>query len=258
LLARSYGLSVAPRIRFLNAKGNQSQKQAQKRKADEDEQDEESDEESGEEQSGEEEAVNYDEEDDLFTVKRVFNAQQDSDEDQETLVDANNTKKLNKVITKASIAKRVKKKQIVANQKIEYDEEGEVVNQGINTIKTKIVDEPNAKEIGGIDIEKARQLLRAEDKFDKDLYRQKIKQKHTEQRLKEKEKRREKRGNRNHNDDDEEEATATVLASNDHDEDGDDDDERNATEGEENDDGDNSAENSDDIDDGDNSDSNDD
>lgn len=65
------------------------------------------------------------------------------------------------------------------NQKVEYDEEGNVIKKGINTLKAKIADGPSEKEVGGIDIERAREMLKAEDKFDKDLYRQKIKQKHT-------------------------------------------------------------------------------
>jgi len=43
---------------------------------------------------------------------------------------------------------------------------------------------------GGINIEEARQALREEDKFDKELFRQKIKARHREERLKAKAERR--------------------------------------------------------------------
>ena len=51
----------------------------------------------------------------------------------------------------------------------------------------------DTKEFGGIDIEEAKRLLRNEDQYDKQLYRERIKRVHREKRLKEKEVRRAKR-----------------------------------------------------------------
>ncbi|XP_025098534.1 probable ATP-dependent RNA helicase DDX10 [Pomacea canaliculata] len=111
--------------------------------------------------------------------------------------------------TKAAIAKRMLKKSIVANTKTKFDDEGNAV---IDIHKKRLTDDQERveDEAGGINVEAAAKRMRMEDMVDKDLYRQKIKQKHREERLKKKERLRAEKAQRRAGQEDEEEA---VLAS---------------------------------------------
>ena len=95
---------------------------------------------------------------------------------------------LQKVITKASLAKKVIKKNITANSKVTFDEDGVAT---LNTTKQKSSEmgqkyEIEDNELGGLNLSKAKEVLKAEDKFDRQLERAKIKIKHKEEKMKKK------------------------------------------------------------------------
>ncbi|XP_067889816.1 probable ATP-dependent RNA helicase DDX10 [Heterodontus francisci] len=123
---------------------------------------------------------------DLLTVKRrnVFGFETEEEtksdiEEKEKLITA--TK-----ITKIKEAKKVLKKNFKVNTKVTFDEEGEMTQQWPPVQKSK-VDNDQDEDTGGINMEKAKERLREEDKYDKEAYRKKIKEKHRIKRLKEKE-----------------------------------------------------------------------
>ncbi|RNA36636.1 putative ATP-dependent RNA helicase DDX10 [Brachionus plicatilis] len=134
----------------------------------------------------------------LFTVKKNVNISTDSED---TPDDTQISKKV-KVKSKASVAKRLKKKNIKINEKVLFDEDGNRIADGINVPKSvnltdQLADELDKKsdqaEYSGINIEEARKMLQNEDVYDKQLYRQRVKRDHREKRFKEKEARRAKR-----------------------------------------------------------------
>ncbi|CAI6344500.1 unnamed protein product [Macrosiphum euphorbiae] len=134
---------------------------------------------------------NSDEEnDDLFTVKRKDHniIETDDFEDEVELATDTLNKKKKKPLTKAAVAKKMIKKQIKPNQKTVFDETGEAV---LDKAKTKVSqmarDYENNSDKGGIDIEQAKQMLREEDVFDRQLFREKVKAKHREEKRKAKE-----------------------------------------------------------------------
>ncbi|ERL87187.1 probable ATP-dependent RNA helicase DDX10 [Dendroctonus ponderosae] len=87
-----------------------------------------------------------------------------------------------KTITKAAVVKKIIKKKIVANTKITFDEEGKsAVVHGTKEKKSDLGREYEKEDAGGIDIEKAKLVLREEDKFDKQVFKDKVKAKHREE-----------------------------------------------------------------------------
>lgn len=93
-----------------------------------------------------------------------------------------------KPVTKAAVAKKILKKKIVANKKIMFDEEGDAVISGMKSKKSDLALEYENSTEGGIDIEKAKRVLKEEDQFDKQLFKEKVKAKHKEKKRKLKEK----------------------------------------------------------------------
>ncbi|XP_022690365.1 probable ATP-dependent RNA helicase DDX10 isoform X1 [Varroa jacobsoni] len=97
--------------------------------------------------------------------------------------------KTNKVITKIQAAKKVlRKKHIVLNKKVVFDEQGQRVDNAEDTVLSKPL--AGVDEKGGINIELSKQLMQEQDRIDKQIYREKIKNKHREERLKAKAERR--------------------------------------------------------------------
>ncbi|XP_053450915.1 probable ATP-dependent RNA helicase DDX10 [Nycticebus coucang] len=96
-----------------------------------------------------------------------------------------------KKVTKVAEAKKVMKRNFKVNKKITFTDEGELVQQWpqIQRFVTKNTEEED--DAGGINLDKAKERLQEEDRFDKEEYRKKIKAKHREKRLKEREARRE-------------------------------------------------------------------
>ncbi|CAK9831361.1 Probable ATP-dependent RNA helicase DDX10 [Anthophora retusa] len=114
--------------------------------------------------------------DDILTVKR-----KNINIDDITIVDTDNKgKNLNKkkVITKAALAKKVLRKKIVPNKKITFDEEGEELLDSSKVKISELARQYENADDSGINIEIAKQILREEDKFDKQRYREKVKEKH--------------------------------------------------------------------------------
>jgi len=192
--AESLGLAVAPRVRFLERRENK----IKAIKADVEEEEETSNEDLKGAASNEDpkEAVfneDEDSDDEMFSVKRVNHQIEDGNDVLETEnVDISVGKKDGKVITKAQVAKKLIKKKI-GNTKITFDDDGDVVIDGS---KQKLSKEGQDYECddeerigGGIDINQAKEILKAEDKFDKASERARIKDKHKEAKKKLKEER---------------------------------------------------------------------
>lgn len=141
--SRSFGLAVAPRVRFLKKRQQELAKNQEASTNDDDVSDEQSEVE--EELETEEiekakdwrksdlkstydfdpknENVNSDSDDDILKIKRKDHelADDDAGESEET-----GKKKKNKILTKEKVAKRILAKKIKANQKVMFDEEGNV------------------------------------------------------------------------------------------------------------------------------------
>ncbi|NWR72585.1 DDX10 helicase, partial [Centropus unirufus] len=127
---------------------------------------------------------------DLLTVKRrnVFGV------DAKDNPTPNKSKsKTNKKPTKTQEAKKILKKKFKVNTKIVFNEDGELVQQWPPVQRSSLAKAAEEDDPSGINLDKAKEILREEDKFDKEEYRKKIKEKHREKRLKEKAARREAR-----------------------------------------------------------------
>uniref|UniRef100_A0A8C6Z9S3 ATP-dependent RNA helicase n=1 Tax=Nothoprocta perdicaria TaxID=30464 RepID=A0A8C6Z9S3_NOTPE len=127
---------------------------------------------------------------DLLTVKRqnVFGV-----EANENPALKASSSKLKKKATKTQEAKKILKKKFKVNTKIVFTEDGELVQQWPPVQKSSLANADEEDEANGINLDKVKEILREEDKFDKEEYRKKIKEKHREKRLKEKAARREAR-----------------------------------------------------------------
>ncbi|XP_064413961.1 probable ATP-dependent RNA helicase DDX10 isoform X2 [Latimeria chalumnae] len=136
--------------------------------------------------------LNEDDEDDdkdldLLTVKRrnVFGLESKADPKNDPDELASKPPKPGKE-SKVKEAKKLLKRKFKVNSKIIFTDEGEGIQQWPPVQKTTLKDEDEEDESGGIELEKARERLQEEDKFDKEEYRKKVKEKHREKRLKEK------------------------------------------------------------------------
>lgn len=129
-----------------------------------------------------------DKDDDLFQVKRVWRFDQTTESTNDDLnlsVAEPTNKKSTKSISKAAVAKRLLKKNIKLNTKIVFDDDGttQVFNGGVmqsSNIQARQLD--NAK--SGIDIELSKKIMEEEDKVDKQMYRNLLKEKNREKKKK--------------------------------------------------------------------------
>ncbi|XP_021093378.1 probable ATP-dependent RNA helicase DDX10 [Heterocephalus glaber] len=96
-----------------------------------------------------------------------------------------------KKVTKVAEAKKIMKRNFKVNKKITFTDAGELVQQWPQMQKSATEDTEEDDDTGGINLDKAKERLQEEDKYDKEEYRKKIKAKHQEKRLKEREARRE-------------------------------------------------------------------
>lgn len=101
------------------------------------------------------------------------------------------SKKKAKPITKAAVAKKILKKKIQVNTKVKFTEEGEAIDDEKKDVKSELAKQFINEDVGGIDIERAKEVLQEEDKFDKIRFREKVKAKHKEQKRKLKNKKKE-------------------------------------------------------------------
>jgi len=186
--AESLGLVTTPRVRFLERQGKKEAKLDGENCKVTESKDSDSnidfDKDDPSENVKFQDSVEGDDDDDLFTVKRTDHAI-DQNEDQFVGID----KKKEKVLTKAQVVKKMMKKNIKANSNVKFDDEGDIVKEAT---KEKLSKEGQDYEDadhtgGGINIEKAKEVLKAEDKFDKMTERARIKEKHKEDKRKLKE-----------------------------------------------------------------------
>lgn len=134
----------------------------------------------------------YDEsdEDDFLQVKKVNVDVEPIDIEPEE----SKSKKKSKPITKAAVAKKILKKKIKVNTIVTFTEEGEIIGDEKKDVKSELAKQFHNENVGGIDIEKAKEVLREEDKYDKIRFREKVKAKHKEQKRKLKNKKKEEEG----------------------------------------------------------------
>ncbi|XP_015600173.1 probable ATP-dependent RNA helicase DDX10 isoform X2 [Cephus cinctus] len=207
--ARSLGLAIPPRIRFLQRmqkvttknEATKADKFVKMKQNDDDIKEQEnsanSDGQSEEEQENfdrneDKSTFHFDDSDDdndILTVKRKNIQIEDAIDDASSVhsEEMNLQSKQKKAVTKAAIAKKLLKKKIVPNKKITFDEDGQ---ERIDPTKSKVSElarQYENEEDSGINIEKAKEILREEDRFDKQRFKDKIKEKHREQKRKLKE-----------------------------------------------------------------------
>ena len=202
--ASSLGLAVPPRVRFLEKQikikaENQAKKQVPKTEnlnlvgdkcSSETDSIDNMKLESNEDKSsrlGIEPDTSDEEEDDILTVKRKdhdipeTNSNEIDDSEEDVLPKVEKEKPKNKdPVTKAAVAKKILKKGIKANQVLKFDEEGDAI-ENVNTQKIsqegKDYDgdkELNESSNGGINIAEAARILKAEDLYDKQIEREKV------------------------------------------------------------------------------------
>ncbi|CAF4018771.1 unnamed protein product, partial [Rotaria sp. Silwood2] len=169
--ASSLGLEIAPKVRFI--KKGQKQEQSIDISTKSSIENNNNIEHSEEENKDDDDDDDDDNDDNWFTVKKVSDILE-----QETVNLPEPTEK-EKKLTKAKLAKKLRKKSLLINKRFEYDDEG---NPIINS------DEEDQSSI--YNIEQAKTRLQQIDKADKEVYRALVKQKHQERRMKEKEGRR--------------------------------------------------------------------
>lgn len=202
--ARSMGLAVTPRVRFIERK--QTEKKSENKKVDLKFTNEvEDDQPSTTVTSNRSSQLNFGDEkdiadEDLFQIKKVWRFDQEEgdaggDDAQNddlaplALPQAKNTR------SKAAVVKRLLKKNIKLNTKIvfnENEEETEVFTGGVRQAAPRLAALDASK--SGIDIEVSKRIMEEEDVRDKAAYQQLIKERRREKKAKEKEKKAAKKG----------------------------------------------------------------
>ncbi|XP_029851614.2 probable ATP-dependent RNA helicase DDX10 [Ixodes scapularis] len=131
---------------------------------------------------------------DIFTVKQRITY--DSEENAEAELPADEERKKKKPLTKAAVAKKILRKKLVANTKVAFDEEGKVIEEGVNVQKADTIKEllKDEKTPCGIDLEISKKILQEEDKFDKQRDRERVKAMHRAKRLKLRQERKQEQG----------------------------------------------------------------
>ncbi|XP_011187049.1 probable ATP-dependent RNA helicase DDX10 [Zeugodacus cucurbitae] len=153
--AKSLGLVVTPRVRFLERllkkKGSETKMVTE---------------------SNDFEHEDSDNDEDFLKVKRV-----DHDLGNNVEEVTLELPKKNKVLTKAAAAKIAIRKKLTPNEKVNFDEDGNVIVDKRKEIQSEVPEEYENKD-GGINIEIAKKVLSQEDKYDKERFRQLVKQRH--------------------------------------------------------------------------------
>lgn len=86
-------------------------------------------------------------------------------------------KRKNKPLTKAAVAKKLLKKKILPNTKKVFNEDGHEIDP-LNKFKSEKAKEYENAEENGINIEKVKELMKEEDKYDKEHFKMLVKIKH--------------------------------------------------------------------------------
>lgn len=135
-----------------------------------------------------------DDEEDMLIVKRKNH----DIENQHGLIDTSLEEKAKTKakgpLSKAAVAKKVLKKGIIANLVTKFDEDGDAI-ENVNTQKISqegrdydgAVDTTNESAKGGINLEEAARILKAEDRYDVQIEREKIRMRKREEKRKAKE-----------------------------------------------------------------------
>ncbi|EFX84542.1 hypothetical protein DAPPUDRAFT_223010 [Daphnia pulex] len=212
-LARSLGLALAPRVRFLqkHLKATESAAPPQAPRMlkpnydtpvekpiaaqSTEQQWRRNDLEAAYDFHAEDELQDSDSDDGIFKIKRQNHALPGFEEAEEEEVEIGvEKKKKEKILTKEKVAKRILAKKLKANKIVNFDDEG---NRIYDASREKVSELGRALEIeastsitGGINLVEAKKAMEEEDKYDKEIFRQRIKAKHREDRLKAKAERR--------------------------------------------------------------------
>ncbi|XP_012144472.2 putative ATP-dependent RNA helicase DDX10 [Megachile rotundata] len=199
--ARSLGLAIPPRIRFLQRMEQKQQSSTKNTISDQNDENSESD------NSKKQVNSNYSDDDDYKEKKEVISEQNtnkftfdDSDNDDILTIKRKNVdiddivindkdnedeySNKKKVVTKAAVAKKILRKKIIPNKKTTFDDEGKEL---LDPTKVKISELAKQYENdvdSGINIEIAKQILREEDRIDKQRFKEKVKEKHREEKRK--------------------------------------------------------------------------
>lgn len=189
--ARSLGLVVTPRVRFVERKqklANKSKEINSNKISNEDQILDGKIENSNKTQAKNEfhlnDNIDDDSEDDLFKVKQVWRyEEEESDQAPETIVD----KKHKKSLSKIAASKRLLKKNIKLNTKVVFNENSEAILEGYPKGQSSQYLNELDNVDSGINIEIAKKIMKEEDQIDKKLYRNVIKEKHLKKKLKLKE-----------------------------------------------------------------------
>jgi hypothetical protein len=156
LYERSYGLSISPRLRFIKRDSQAKCDQPKKKVT------------VGNRAVAAPAFDDNDEDADLFQVKRVYDPNEDDTSDgQEFLME-----KKQKTISKMALAKRLSKRNMTINKKIRFndDDDGKPIASDTDS---------QEQNVSGINIDERREHLRKQDQIDKELFRQRVKSKHT-------------------------------------------------------------------------------
>nr|XP_022913218.1 probable ATP-dependent RNA helicase DDX10 [Onthophagus taurus] len=193
--AKSLGLSIAPRVRFIDKmKKNEKSNKIIKFNDENESSDYENELENETKSEYDKKDFsnfynNNDDDDDELDLFNVTNRDKEiaplKPEELSQLEFLKNSKS-KKIITKIAAAKKVLKKNFVANKKVVFDDEGEIVPQTTKEKQSEIARnyEKTQPEVSGIDIETAKIVLKEEDRFDKQLFKDKVKAKKKEQKKK--------------------------------------------------------------------------
>lgn len=187
--AQSLGLVVTPRVRFLrlNAKTQPPEKKIQNavESVSQIENNDSTDSEENKCNTRTEQLVDSDSDDNILTIKR---RDHDIDLPAEEELEQLRIKNTKKVLTKVALAKKVLRKNIAPNKKIVFNDDGDAIPIGTREKRSELAQAYENENDGGLDIEKAKLVLREEDKYDKQLFKERIKLKHKDQKKKLKEK----------------------------------------------------------------------
>ncbi|KAF0304246.1 putative ATP-dependent RNA helicase DDX10 [Amphibalanus amphitrite] len=95
-------------------------------------------------------------------------------------------RRASKKVTKAAAAHRMLKKSILPNKKMTFNEEGEAVLDHTRQQVSELAQKYQQEGGSGIDIDTVRQILKEEDRIDRQIFKQKIQAKHREKKRKQK------------------------------------------------------------------------
>ncbi|XP_018371980.1 PREDICTED: probable ATP-dependent RNA helicase DDX10 [Trachymyrmex cornetzi] len=125
--------------------------------------------------------INDSDDEDILIIKRK---NIDIDDIPMTENEDKNTSNQKKFITKVALAKKILKKKIVPNKKTMFDDEGQELVDSAKIKMSKLARQYENEVDFGINIEMAKQVLREEDQFDKQRYKEKNKEKRREKKKK--------------------------------------------------------------------------